>query len=147
VEGFQGEQAELTERVIGVFYQVHNELGYGFFESVYRRAMVISLREADLHVAEEVPMPVVFHGQPVGVFSADLVVHAVLILELKAAEEVSRAAETQLKHYLRSCPIEVGLVLAFGERAKFRRILFTNDRKVGYSRSTSQGGQRQRRHG
>jgi GxxExxY protein len=126
---FEGIQAELSERVIGVFFSVANELGYGFFESVYRRAMVIALREAGLSVAEEVAMPVVFHGQEVGVFVADIVVNKAMILELKAAEEVSKAADTQLKHYLRSCSIEVGLVLAFGERARFRRIVFTNDRK------------------
>ena len=126
---FEGVEAELTQRVIGVFYRVANELGYGFFESVYRRAMVIALREEGLKVAEEVSMPVAFHGQQVGVFFADLVVNDSLILELKAADEVTRAAETQLKHYLRSSSIEVGLILAFGERAKFRRIVFTNERK------------------
>ena len=93
--------------------------------------MVIALREAGLRVGEEVPMPVYFHGVEVGIFVADIVVNDSLILELKAAEEVTRAAETQLKHYLRSSAIEVGFVLAFGERAKFKRLLFTNDRKVG----------------
>lgn len=126
---FDGVQAELTQRVIGVFYRVANELGYGFFESVYRRSMVIALREEGFRVAEEVSMPVAFHGQQVGVFFADLVVNDLLILELKAADEVTRAAETQLKHYLRSSMIEVGLVLAFGERAKFRRVVLTNERK------------------
>ena len=126
---FDGVEAELTQRVIGVFYRVANELGYGFFESVYRRAMVIALREDGFRVAEELSMPVVFHGQPVGVFFADLVVNDRVILELKAADEVTKAAETQLKHYLRSSSMEVGLVLAFGERAKFRRIVFTNERK------------------
>ena len=129
---FDGLHAELSKRVIGVFYSVANELGYGFFESVYRRSMVIALREAGLKVAEEVPMPVIFHGQEVGVFVADLVVNDLLILELKAADEVTRAAETQLKHYLRSSSIEVGYVLAFGERAKFKRLVFTNDRKTSH---------------
>jgi GxxExxY protein len=127
---FEGLHAELSKQVIGVFYSVANELGYGFFESVYRRAMVIALRESGFTVAEEVPMPVAFHGQQVGVFVADLVVNHLLILELKAADEVTRAAETQLKHYLRSSPIEVGFILAFGERARYKRILFTNDRKL-----------------
>jgi GxxExxY protein len=126
---FEGIHAQLTERVIGVFYLVANELGYGFFESVYRRSMVIAPREAGMKVQEEVGMPVFFHGREVGLFQADIVVNDVLILELKAADEITRAAETQLKHYLRSSDIEVGLVLAFGERAKFRRIVFTNDRK------------------
>ena len=126
---FDGVEAELTQRVIAVFYRDANELGYGFFESVYRRAMGIALREDGLQVAEEVSMPVMFHGQPVGAFFADLVVNDALILELKAADEVTKASETQLKHYLRSSAIEVGLVLAFGERQKFRRVVFTNVRK------------------
>ncbi len=90
---------------------------------------MIALREAGFQVAQEVQMPVIFHGQDVGVFLADIVVNDLVILELKAADEITTAAETQLKHYLRSCSIEVGLVPAFGERAKFRRVIFTNDRK------------------
>jgi GxxExxY protein len=127
---FQGEQSELTEKVIGVFYQVANELGFGFFESVYRRAMAIALTQAGPRVQEEVAMPVSFRGQQIGIFFADIIVNEVLIVEFKVAEEVSKAAEAQLMHYLRSCTIEVGLVLAFGERARFRRVIFTNDRKA-----------------
>jgi hypothetical protein len=65
---FGGIERERTERIIGVFYKVANELGYGFFESVYRRAMVIALREAGMTVGEEVSMPVFFHRQQVGAF-------------------------------------------------------------------------------
>lgn len=147
MEEFKGLEAELSGRVLKIFYSVANELGYGFFVSVYRRSMVISLREAGLRVAEEVPMPVTFHGMDVGVFVADIVVNDLLILELKAAEEVTRAAETQLTHYLRSSAIEVGYVLAFGQRARFKRLIFTNDRKVGWRQSkakdsTDQNGKR-----
>ena len=100
--------------------------------------MGIALREAGFEVAEEVSMPVSFHGQQVGVFVADIVVNEVLILELKAAEEITRAAETQLRHYLRSSEIEVGFVLAFGQRATFKRLVFTKDRKVGQAEGKGQ---------
>ena len=63
---FRGELHELTERIIGVFFGVANELGSGFLESVYRRAMCIALREAGLQVEEEAPLEVWFHGQSVG---------------------------------------------------------------------------------
>jgi len=57
-----GKHVELTERVIGVFYDVYNELGYGFLESVYREAMRLALRQAELSVKTEVPVPVSFRG-------------------------------------------------------------------------------------
>jgi GxxExxY protein len=126
---FEGLHAEVTDHVIKVFYEVANELGHGFFESVYRKSMAIALKQTGLNVEEEVPVPVSFRGLPVGVFYADIVVENVLLLELKVAEEISKAMEAQMTHYLRSTPIEIGLVLGFGERAKFRRVIFTNDRK------------------
>jgi len=121
--------AELTERIIRVFYKVANDLGFGFMESVYRRSMLIALQQAGLKVEEEKPIPVSYRGQCVGTFYADIVVESVVILELKASDQITRQFEAQLLHYLRSTHVEVGLILAFGERATFRRITFTNDRK------------------
>lgn len=120
---------ELTETVIGVFYDVYNELGCGFLESVYHKAMEIALRAAGFHVASEVPIPVFFRGQRVGDFSADIVVNDTLLLELKAVKEFDAVHEAQLLNYLRGTHVEVGLLLNFGPRPAFRRRLFTNDRK------------------
>ncbi len=75
---------------------------------------------------EEVPILVWFHGVPVGTFRADIVVEELVILEVKVSDEISKAFEAQLLNYLRSSQMEVGLVLAFGERAKFRRATLTN---------------------
>ena len=71
---FVGTNDPLTERVIRVFYEVYNELGFGFLESVYREAMRIALAEAGFRVEAEVPVPVSFRGRSVGVFRADIVV-------------------------------------------------------------------------
>ena len=128
-ESFSGLHAELTQRILNVFYRVANELGHGFVEAIYRRSMLIALEEAGLQVREEVPIAVRFHGKPVGTFHADLVVNGLVVLELKVAEELSRAFESQLLHYLRSSRMEVGLVLTFGERVRFKRVVLTNDRK------------------
>jgi GxxExxY protein len=84
-----------------VFYEVYNELGFGFLESVYREAMRIALEQAGLLVEAEVAVPVSFRGRPVGVFRADLVVDGRVVIELKTAESINKAHEAQVLHYLR----------------------------------------------
>jgi GxxExxY protein len=121
--------SELTDKVIGVFYDVFNELGHGFLESTYAEAMVVALEGARLNVAREVPVPVWFRGKKVGQYFADLLVEDKVLLELKAAKAIDSAHEAQLLHYLRATEIEVGLLLNFGLRPQFRRLLFDNDRK------------------
>lgn len=121
--------SEATEKIIGIFYDVYNELGYGFLESTYAEAMVLALEQAGLAAKREVPVPVWFRGSKVGQYFADIVVDNVVLLELKAARNVESAHEAQLLHYLRATEIEVGLLLNFGLRPQFRRLLFDNDRK------------------
>jgi GxxExxY protein len=78
-------QGELTERIIGVFYDVYNELGSGFLESVYQRAFLIALLEAGIQCETEFPIPVHFRSRNVGTFYADILVEKKVILELKVA--------------------------------------------------------------
>jgi GxxExxY protein len=121
--------AELTDKIIGVYYDVYNELGYGFWESVYEESIAMALREAGLHVERQVAVPVLFRGHQVGDFRADLLVEHQILLELKAARTLDRSHEAQLLHYLRATEIEIGLLLNFGEKPQFRRLLFDNERK------------------
>jgi len=121
--------AELTERVIGVFYEVYKELGYGFLESVYEQAMYIALRDPGLDVKRQLPVPVWFRGHQIGDFQADLVVNGVVIIELKAARNLDNAHEAQLLNYLRATQIELGLLLNFGPKPGIRRLAFSNERK------------------
>jgi GxxExxY protein len=121
--------AELTDKIIGVFYDVYNELGHGFLESTYAEAMVVALEEAGLAATREVAVPVWFRGRKVGQYFADLLVNNVVLLELKAGRTLESAHEAQLLHYLRATEIEVGLLLNFGPRPQLRRLLFDNERK------------------
>jgi GxxExxY protein len=121
--------AELTERVIGVFYEVYNELGYGFLESVYRKSMQLALMKNGLSVQAEAPIAVFFRGENVGDFRADLVVEGCILLELKTAETIVAAHEAQVLNYLRSTTLELGLLLNFGPKPQIRRLLFDNERK------------------
>ena len=134
---FSGPNDPLTEKIIGVFYEVYNELGFGFLESVYREAMRIALAEAGFRAETEVPVPVSFRGTLVGVFRADIIVDGKIIVELKTAESISKAHEAQVLHYLRASEMEVGLVMNFGPVAKFRRIEMRNDRKKRMSMESS----------
>jgi GxxExxY protein len=121
--------AELTE-IIGVYYDVYNEVGHGFLESVYRNAMKIALVEAGLLAQREVPVPVWFRGQEVGLYRADLLVENCVLLGLKAVMGLDGAHEAQLLHYLRATEIEVGLLFNFGStKPQFRRIILENANK------------------
>ena len=121
--------ADLTEKIIGVFYDVYNELGYGFLESVYEESLVIALRLSGLNLERQVPIPVWFRGHEVGRFRGDMVVEGKVLLELKSTRVLEAAHEAQLLHYLKSTEIEIGLLLNFGSRPQFRRLLFDNPRK------------------
>jgi len=124
-----GKHDDLTERVIGVFYDVYNELGYGFLESVYREAMRLALTQAGLRVNAEVPVPVSFRGVVVGMFRADLIVDDCLLVELKAVDQIVRQHESQTMHYLRATSIEVALLMNFGTLPRFKRIVMDNKLK------------------
>jgi GxxExxY protein len=121
--------SELTDRIIGIFYDVYNELGYGFLECVYEESLLIALRQDGLTADRQVSVPVWFRGNKVGEFRADLLVEKRVLLELKSARMLEKAHEAQLLHYLKSTEIEVGLLLNFGSRPQFRRLLFDNERK------------------
>lgn len=75
---------ELTEKIIGVFYEVYNELGHGFLESVYEKAFDIALTSRGIGVLRRIEVPVWFRGQKVGDFEADMLVERCVLLELKA---------------------------------------------------------------
>lgn len=129
MDQFSGLHAALTHKIIGVFYAVQNELGIGFVESVYQSAMVLALRQAGLEVAQQAAISVEFRGEMIGTFRADLIVNNLVILELKVAEQVTPQHESQLVNYLRATRVEVGIVLAFGENARHKRVYLANRRK------------------
>lgn len=127
------EHSDLTQKIIGDFYEVYNELGHGFLESVYEAAMTKALRDAGLRAERQWPVEVRFRGEVVGEFRADVLVEGCVIIEIKAARALDSAHEAQVLNYLRATPIEVGLLMNFGPKPEFRRFAFANNRKVGRS--------------
>ena len=120
---------EITDKIIYCFYQVYNKLQYGYLEKVYQNALVIELKKQGLLVETEKKLSVYYDDILVGVYYADIVVNDLVILELKTVDTLLEEHFNQLKSYLRSTHMEVGLLLNFGHKAQFKRCLFTNDKK------------------
>jgi GxxExxY protein len=120
---------EITDVILKSYYEVYNELGYGFLEKVYQNSMFIELKNRGLQVEAQKKIQVTYKGVKVGEYIADLVINNKVIVELKAAEMLLKENELQLLNYLKATEIEVGLLLNFGTKPEFRRKLFTNDIK------------------
>lgn len=121
-----GKHDELTKTIIGVFYEVYNELGFGFPESVYREPMRLALTQAGLRAQAEVPISVSFRGQLVGAFRADLIVNEAVLLELKTCDALAQEHQSQTLNYLRATNIEVALLMNFGPVPRFKRFVMDN---------------------
>jgi GxxExxY protein len=121
---------DLTEVILKTFYEVYNELGYGFLERVYQNALYIELKNKGLEVIPQKKIKVYYKGNVVGDYYADLIVENKIILELKAVEYIVEQFENQLLNYLRGTDCEVGLLLNFGKKPEFRRKIFENKRKT-----------------
>ncbi len=126
---FEGKHSDLTEKIIAGYFQVYNQLGYGFSEKVYENAVAHELRKRGLKVEHQKPICVYYDTQLVGEYYADMLVNDLIIVELKACQYLTEEHEAQLLNYLKATPIEVGLLLNFGPKAKFIRKVFDSDRK------------------
>jgi GxxExxY protein len=105
---------KLTEKVLSACFQVSNELGCGFLESVYEKALLIVLREEGFKAISQVPLQVWFRQEVVGNFFADVVVEDQVLVELKAVKTLAPEHSAQVLNYLRGTNIPVGLLINFG---------------------------------
>jgi GxxExxY protein len=130
---------DLCHDIVKVFYDVYNELGFGFLEAVYEEALEIALGQAGFTVLRQVDTPIWFRGRRIGKYKVDLLVNDAVLLELKAARSLDREHEAQVLNYLRATDIEVALLLNFGPKPAFRRLVFENERKASRVQSRSAG--------
>jgi GxxExxY protein len=119
----------ITHKIIKAYYNVYNELGFGFLEKVYENALLYEMIECGLFCEKQKPIKAFYHEKRVGEYFADIIVCNSVIVELKAAEALAEEHELQLINYLKATEIEVGLLLNFGKKPEFKRKLFTNDKK------------------
>ncbi|MDX9908871.1 MAG: GxxExxY protein [Mariniphaga sp.] len=111
---------DLTGKVIKAAYTVHNILGPGFQEMVYRNALAIELQEMGIEVLKEFPIQVYYKEHLVGAYFADLIIKDQLVIELKAIENLAASHEVQLVNYLAATRIEHGLLINFGSSVKVK---------------------------
>ena len=114
--------AGLTRSIIGCAFEVINELGSGFLESVYEKAMMVALSDAGFSFEVQKPIGVRFRGKPVGDFYTDILVEGKVIVELKVVKALAPEHEAQVINYLNATGVEVGLLINFGNpRLEFKR--------------------------
>jgi GxxExxY protein len=117
--------ADITEKIIGAAFEVYGELGCGFLESVYQRAMQVELQRSGFKAEIESPIKVKYRSVIVGEFRADLLVNEAVIVELKTAKNYNAEDEPQLLNELKATGIKVGLLISFGRtKVEFKRMVF-----------------------
>ena len=127
---------ELTDMIIQAFYNVYNELGYGFLENVYQNALYFELQDMGLEVEAQKAINVYYQTRLVGKYKADLIVNNLIIIELKAIDCLVEENVNQLINYLKATDKEVGLLLNFGTKPEIRRKIFDNDRKKQFKKKS-----------
>ena len=114
---------QLTGKILEAGFEVSNELGAEFLESVYENALLVALSDKRLHAKAQVPLVVKFRGRDVGQFVADVIVNDVVLLELKAVKELTPEHQAQAINYLHATGIDVGLLINFAKpRVEYKRL-------------------------
>jgi GxxExxY protein len=121
--------SEVTEKVIGCFYKVYNALGYGLPERMYVKALRREFRDVGLKSVVESKHNVFYRGENLGLLVMDLIIDGKVVVEVKACRTLAPEHEAQLLSYLAGTRFEVGLLLGFCQQAKFKRLVFDNERK------------------
>jgi GxxExxY protein len=114
---------ELTESVIGAFYEVYNELRYGLLENLYTEALARELTKRGRRVDREVRVQIYYKCEVIGLQRIDMIVDERLVVEVKSTHDLSKASHRQVLSYLRGSHLQLALLLHFGPEAKFYRII------------------------
>ena len=116
---------ETTEKIIGAALEVHRELGYGFLERVYQRALQVELLREGVSAEIERRIQVHYKGVIVGDYDAELIVAEVVAVELKVNPQYDKRDEAQLLNELKATGLKVGLLINFGRtKVEYKRLVF-----------------------
>jgi len=116
---------EITETIIGAAFEVQNQLGYGFLERVYQRALQVELLRRGISAEIEKRIQVQYKGVVVGDYDADLIVGDCVAVEIKVSPQYDKRDEAQLLNELKATGLKVGVLLNFGRtKVEFKRFVF-----------------------
>ncbi len=105
---------ELSFDIMGAVYEVHNQLGPGFSEELYERALMLELTARQIPYEQQKIIQVSYKGQPLGIYRLDLVMADHIILELKATSALTDTFRQQLRSYLKAAGLRLGILINFG---------------------------------
>ena len=104
----------LTKKVIGCAIEVHRHLGPGLLETTYQRCLKKELSLNGIHFENEYPLPVHYKGEKLDCgYRVDLMVEDLIVVELKAVDQISRIHQAQLLTYMKLAEMPIGLLLNF----------------------------------
>jgi GxxExxY protein len=113
------------EAVIGAAFEVHRDLGYGFLERVYQRALQVELLRRGATAELEKRIQVHYKGTIVGDYDVDLLVDSCVAVEIKVAPQYDERDEAQLLNELKATGLKVGLLVNFGRtKVEYKRLVF-----------------------
>ena len=114
---------DLTQIILECCFEVMNELGAGFLESVYKNALVIALKQRGLRVQTEQCFEIYFRGQKVGLYKADIIIEETVVIELKCCKCLLPEHQAQTINYLTAANLPVGLLVNFGQKdLEYKRV-------------------------
>ena len=132
-------EKQLTGSVIGAFLEVYDTLGHGFLEHIYKAALHRELVAKGHQVLREVGVTVLYKGEPLADQRLDMLVDGRLIIEVKSTTLRPEIESAQLFNYLRATKLEIGLLLQFGERPVFKRVICLNSWRRASGREIAAG--------
>jgi GxxExxY protein len=114
-----------AEAIIGAAFEVHQELGYGFLERVYQRALQVELVRRGVTAEIERRIQVQYKGAIVGDYDADLIVADSVAVEIKVNPHYDKRDEAQSLNELKATGLKVGLLVNFGRnKVEYKRLVF-----------------------
>lgn len=120
-------ESQTTDHILGAFFEVYRHLGFGFSEHVYSLALERELFARGRRVGREVPVQVWYKGDILTSQRVDMIVDEKVLVEIKSSYVLPPTTERQTLNYLRATSLEVGLILHFGPKARFRRLVHSKE--------------------
>ncbi len=108
---------ELSNQILAIAFEVHNQLGPGFTEDLYERAFILELKTRGIPYEEQKVVPICYKGKQIGIYRLDLVIDNKVIVELKAVNQINELFKQQLQSYLKATGFQLGYLLNFGSRS------------------------------
>lgn len=118
---------ELSYKIVGRAFDVYNEIGSGYKEKVYQKALAKAFMGAGVIFKEQVYSPIIYEGENVGKHYLDFVIDDKIVVELKSGEKFVKQNINQIFSYLKAKNLKLGILINFTkEGVKFRRIVNIN---------------------